>query len=149
MDVLNALFIATQSGRTSPCAKSKRGVIIFHPEREHFITAHNGPPSPFRCDGSVACRNFCNKVAIHAEQRAIQLARIFDLHEGWEMLHVKVVDGVAVSSGPPSCAQCSGSILQSGLAAMWLLHEGMQLQRYDPVNFHELSLQKCGLPAIQ
>lgn len=149
MDVRVALHLATVVGGVSPCSKSKRGVIIFHPQRENFYTAHNSPPAPFRCDGSDACRGSCGKVAVHAEARAILLARSLNLWDGWEMLHVKVVDGVAVASGPPSCVQCSGLILESGLRAMWLLHEDMQLVRYEPALFHELSLQNSALPVIR
>lgn len=31
----------------------------------------NGPPAPYKCDGSAECRVDCPKICMHAEQRAI------------------------------------------------------------------------------
>ncbi len=86
----------------SPCAKSKRGAVLFDPElereRERLETeapnvklgddnlfsnvanliaigdGFNGPPRGFTCDGSDECRRDCPKLCLHAEQRAIHEA---------------------------------------------------------------------------
>lgn len=71
MTAEQALQHAVEAARTSPCAKSKRGVVVFHPVTGRWAAASNGPPSPFVCDGSVACRAGCRDVAVHAEARAI------------------------------------------------------------------------------
>ena len=111
----------------------------------------NHPPAPFTCDGSTACREACGKVCVHAEADAL-LQATKGLPDPWfmggaEMLHVKVVNGREVPSGPPSCWQCSRLILESGIAGMWLLHEE-GFQRYTPEEFHRLTLEHCGLPVI-
>jgi deoxycytidylate deaminase len=146
-----ALKLATLAGASSPCAKSKRGVVIFHPcQPLHFHPGVNHPPAPFICDGSPACRAACRDVAVHAEAAAILSARAAGVKfaEGWELLHVKVVDGKAVPSGSPSCIRCSALILEAGVRRVWLLHEN-GLRSYDPVEFHRLSLEHHGLPAAR
>ena len=148
----HALKLAVEAGALATCQKSLRGVVIFHPHDRFAssITAFNGPPAPFACDGSAACRAACNQVAVHAEARAIlaALGAGVKLRLGWEMLHVKVVDGQAVPSGPPSCVKCSQLILESGLSTMWLLHEE-GLVSYTAERFHELSLEHYGLPTTR
>lgn len=142
-----ALSIAVSIGTSSPCEKSKRGVVIWRPgDSESFMGGYNHPPSPFKCDGSEACRASCGKVCVHAEAHALLGAK--KSVRGMDMLHVKVVDGEAVASGPPSCWQCSRLMLEAGVAGMWLLHED-GLRRYDIEEFHALTLQHCGLPVIR
>lgn len=156
--VPQALRIAMRS----PCAKSKRGVIIIYEQRSNRelvvrAVGFNGPPPGFRCDASPWCRKVCGMLCNHAETEALrdlmstQMLPAEDLH----MLHVKAVDGVAVASGPPSCWQCSREILASGVIhKMWLLHEDVLSGAivpvaYSPDEFHEQTLQHCGLPVIR
>lgn len=134
----------------SPCAKSKRGVVVFHRREGIVATGFNHPPQPFRCDGSEECRTHCNKVCVHAETAALHDLRrqLVPLRPSTlEMLHVKVVEGVAVASGPPSCWQCSREILVARVSLVWLLHEE-GLRSYTAEEFHTLTLQHCGLPGI-
>lgn len=162
MNEREALQAAVEAGNKSPCVKSKRGVIIFRsrphpfygfgPYPDPLASGFNTPPPGFTCDGSEACRRDCGKVCVHAEAHAILAAGRggVDIHEA-EMLHVKVVDGVAVPSGPPSCWQCSRDILFSGLSGMWLYEQDSAggpvpiLRRYGAVEFHEATLRNCGL----
>jgi hypothetical protein len=151
MTVETALKRATEAGAASPCAKSKRGVVVFHPcQPIHFYPSANHPPAPFICDGSPPCRAACRDVAVHAEAAAVlaALAAGVKLAEGWELLHVKVVDGRPVPSGPPSCVRCSTLILEAGIRRVWLLHES-GLKGYDAVEFHRLSLEHHGLPTTR
>jgi deoxycytidylate deaminase len=125
---------AIEAANLSPC-RSKRGAAIFHGECI-LSTGFNHKPNGFTCDGSEGCKSLCRNDAVHAEQAAIIGAgRRFSLAE---MLHVKTVDGKLVSSGPPSCLQCSKLILEAGIAAMWLYHED-GWKRYDAHTFHLLS----------
>jgi len=141
-----ALERAVRMGAQSPCAKSKRGVVIWHPDLFDILCAnHNHPPRGFSCDGSATCRRSCGKICVHAEVAAIIDAKS-GLH-GTHMLHVKVVDGEGVPSGPPSCTDCSKAILTAGITTMWLLHED-GLRGYDAEEFHKLSLEHHGLPVI-
>lgn len=144
----HALLAATRIGQRSPCAKSQRGVVIFHRERGLLASGYNAQPFPFQCDGSELCRANCNKLCVHAEVRAIhELYRSgYDI-TGSEMLHVKVQNGKAVPSGPPSCWQCSREILVSGIVGFWLLHDS-GLRRYSAEEFHTETLKNTGLPVI-
>lgn len=158
IDEYIAIAEAITEARKSPCSKSRRGVVIFHRGLKGLTSAgihargFNGPPPPMTCDGSVECKSACSKICIHAEASALidllglamDPARLSDL----EMLHVKVVDGQAVASGPPSCWQCSRLILKAGISKMWLLHDD-GLRSYTAQEFHALTLERCGLPAIQ
>lgn len=63
----HALSLAVEAGALATCQKSLRGVVIFHPHNPRRIAAVNGPPGPFTCNGSTACRTACNQVAVHAE----------------------------------------------------------------------------------
>lgn len=141
---------AVEAARQSPCAKSKRGVVIWrHWERfgitTTLATAFNAPPRPFTCTGSTTCRGVCNKVAVHAEERAI--LRVGTNAAGAELLHIKVRDGEPVASGGPSCWQCSRMILEAGIAGVWLLHE-KGWRRYLAEEFHRLTLENCGMGEV-
>ncbi len=137
---------ARKVGASSPCAKSKRGAVIFNPEEADRIlnggtaleqannsgwslesaqsstmlsAAHNRPPAPWVCTGSEECRKNCGKICNHAEALAILYSNGESLDE-YEMVHVKVVDNKVVAGGPPSCWQCSRLILEAGLRGIWL-----------------------------
>lgn len=138
-----ALRDATWKARESTCAKIKRGVVIFSPAGM-LVSAYNSPPEPFRCDESAACAAVCNKVAVHAEEAAL-LAVGRHAH-GCDLMHVKVVNGAPVPSGPPSCWQCSRAIVAAGIAGVWLLHEE-GLRRYEAGEFHRLTLAHHGITA--
>ena len=134
----DALETAVKAAVLSPCQKSKRGVAIFHREYGLSVAGCNHPPGPLKCDGTKACRKVCNKICVHAEQDALLQSGAPLV--GYEMLHVKVVAGKAVPSGPPSCWQCSRLILAAKLKAMWLLHED-GLRAYSPLQFHIMTLE--------
>lgn len=141
-----ALDVAVQAGGMSPCAKSKRGVVIWTRVGGVYARGWNHPPEGFRCHGDDACRAACGKVAIHAEMDAlINAHRVGIPVGGKEMLHIKVVNGKAVPSGPPSCVHCSKHLIHAGLSGMWLLHED-GLKRYTVQEFHRLTLEHLGLP---
>jgi deoxycytidylate deaminase len=149
MDEQDALKAATDAALKSPCAKSKRGVVIWGYQTGIYAAKPNAPPPGFHCDGSTTCRAACGKVAVHAEQAAI-----LDCHRwgkptrGLEMLHVKVVGGKAVPSGGPSCPDCSKLIVEAGFSGMWLYEDspdGPTLVRYTADEFHTLTLKNCGL----
>ena len=137
----------------SPCQKSKRGAVVFHPFGGYVgIPAFNSRPD-MKCDpvcqptksdliieratrqGSpTACARMC----LHAEQRAIRFALVashrsqfiadgdfsFPL-EDCELVHVKVVDGNLVPSGGPSCILCAKEIADVPLHGVWL-YESME-----------------------
>ncbi len=161
-DEQEALALATETGAGSPCAKSRRGVVIFCRHLGLLAVGRNHPPEGFACDGSDECRASCNKLCVHAEADALaHLARALQARRDEfsalgdavgemrpEMLHVKVVDGEAVPSGPPSCWQCSRHVVNFGIEAFWLLHED-GLRRYAPDEFHALTLEHCGLPVVR
>ncbi len=146
---------ARRAGAESPCAKSKRGVVLFdsglHAARVRanvqlgravidsivISSGFNGPPEGFTCSGTMMCKSHCRDVCVHAEARAIlavntvdqtYLVRMTNMVRQWrfplaglDLVHVKVVDGAAVSGGPPSCLQCSTLIVEVGLRGVWLL----------------------------
>jgi deoxycytidylate deaminase len=128
----------------SPCAKSQRGAIVFDSDGlivgRGFIIGRgfNAQPKPFACDGSDACRSSCAKLCEHAEQAAIRDSGRYA--QGAHMLHVKVIRGVAVPSGEPSCWQCSRAILAAGIQTMWLLHDD-GVRGYTAADFHRLTWQ--------
>lgn len=151
----------------SPCQKSQRGAAVFEPrvaddpvrpERALIASGYNGPPPPMACDGSAACRRDCGKICEHAEARAIRGAMLdapisYNL-KGYEMVHVKVVSGVVVPGGPPSCWQCSRTILDVRLDAMWLYEDDNWRsrgvwRRYTAKEFHEATLLNAGLYPYQ
>ena len=151
MDQHEALKLARQVGARSPCAKSKRGVVVWTPHQV-VATGFNAPPHGFSCEGSDACRAACGQVCVHAEQAAILAANPGGL-DGAEMLHVKVeaTAGGAwtVPGGGPSCVACSKLILEAGIAGMWLLEEREgkpTLVRYTADEFHAATLANLGLP---
>lgn len=141
-----ALDRAIEAARKSPCQKSQRGVVVWREGWPQFSVGWNHQPAPFSCDGSEQCRANCAKLCVHAEAHALFgiIGSAVSGPQQADMLHVKVVDGGAVPSGNPSCWQCSRHILSTGIRRMWLLHKD-GLQAYSAREFHELTLQKCGL----
>jgi hypothetical protein len=155
----DALKKAIEIAKESPCQKSKRGVVVWNGENTQPITTprglgqwdadHNGPPPGFACDGSPACRAHCSKLCLHAEERVILGMEDYTYSD---MLHIKVVDGEAVPSGPPSCWQCSRKILEKDFERIWLMHDedgSLVLKSYTATEFHEQTLINCGLPVIK
>ena len=113
-----ALEWAVRAAILSGCEKSKRGAVIWIPGADGPVAkGSNHQPDPHQCDGSPACRSSCAKLCVHAEAAAILDLGSF-LGHGLHMLHVKVVDGRPVPSGPPSCWQCSRLILASRALSM-------------------------------
>jgi deoxycytidylate deaminase len=155
----------------SPCAKSKRGVIVYCSEivnlyrdtvdadlndhvRNRIIIGRgfNGQPSGF-CDATARCRELCNQRCVHAEMRALRGIRA----GGATLLHVKVVDGQVVPGGGPSCWQCSREIVDSNLLGVWLYQDPYVNATtapawcyYSAFSFHRETLRHHGFdePAV-
>ncbi len=147
-----AFLKAIDIANFSPCAKSQRGVVIWSRKNNHIISSgFNSPPDGCVCDGSELCKGSCNKLAIHAEQKAIMEAQKFGkpIVSEAEMIHVKVVNGLPVVSRGPSCVDCSKLIVNAGISAMWLYEEGERFVRYSANNFHYKTLENLGLPVIK
>lgn len=166
-----AVTVAT----SSPCAKSKRGVVIYDQLDARIISSGcNRQPEPFRCIDTPQCRTECAKLCSHAEQRAIIAAlvnRDRPRMDRLDLLHVKVRDGqlVADPDDRPSCWQCSRMIVEVGLAGVWLYEDrdastpddfsrwlGGKPERerkpqlgwhyYTATEFHRETQINCGLP---
>lgn len=165
---------AQQAALRSPCAKSKRGVVLFNRELADQVAAKfdessvtsktypilvngtvvargfNGQPDGFNCSGSEACRRDCAKLCLHAEQRAIWKAGALDDLVDLELVHVKVENGEVVPGGGPSCWQCSRLIVEVGLRGVWLFEgfgnvEPSRWRYYTPREFHLATLRNCDL----
>lgn len=68
--------------------------------------------------------------------------------DGLHMLHVKAVEGAAVTSGPPSCEKCSVTMLAHKVSVMWLLRP-WGLAAYAMDDFHAETLDNLHLPVIR
>lgn len=144
---------AIREANESPCEKSKRGVVIFDNVSNYTLgvcshiagMGHNHQPTDFVCGGSKSCMKNCAKLCIHAEADAIKNAHLHANEvDGYDLLHVKTVKGLLVTSGPPSCWQCSRHIINYDLRGVWLFHkEGWTF--YDAKKFHLLTLETCDL----
>lgn len=164
--------LAVAAANASPCAKSKRGVVIYSRKTNVDIesndwnwagrftihgNAHNSPPWPYECDGTDACKANCSRVAVHAEQRAILQsgAGVFPrwpnfLQTGVKvethLVHVKTVDGKLVPSPKgPSCDECSKLIVETGVDYIWLYETEGAWNCYSAYEFHRITLRNCGL----
>lgn len=145
--------LAREAAMKSPCAKSKRGAVIFSPEEADrlatntnevfaqqygtFTEAHRRAAEIRTVARSVgyngqpppfkcAGTKLCGEDCAKLCLHAEQRA-ILDMRgedcDQLELVHVKVVDGQVVPSGGPSCWQCSRIIVEVGLAGVWL-YEG-------------------------
>jgi deoxycytidylate deaminase len=118
--------VAVAAANCSPCAKSRRGVVVFRTSGGGLIagTGHNGPPiGAGSCSADHTCRANCARRCVHAEMRALREAD----RRGWttrglDVLHVKTVDRGLVTSAGPSCVPCANHILDAGIAGVWLYH---------------------------
>jgi deoxycytidylate deaminase len=137
-----AIDAAITAAQGSQCL-SKRGAAIWGVRGGNYLisTGRNYKPVfALNCTRDAKCKANCRAEAVHAEQDAI----ISALHQrdqvaGADMLHVKVVDGLVVPSGEPSCVQCSKLIVAAGIIKMWLFHiDGWK--SYSASEFHCLSV---------
>lgn len=134
---LSVVEQAVKAARNSPCAKSKRGVVVFgmceNGKIEIFSEGFNGPPAPFDCSGRPQCIRDCGRIAVHAEIRALaELRRPTYARyrgksgmpvDGLHLVHVKAVHGELVPGGGPSCEACSKVILDRGVIDWIWLYE--------------------------
>jgi deoxycytidylate deaminase len=149
---------AVAAATLSPCAKSKRGAVVYYPKAALVLgEGHNGQPDPFLCRDSAGCRESCAKLCVHAESRAIAAAIasatklrakppvLAETH----LLHAKVVDGQLVTSGGPSCWQCSRDVVEHKIDGVWLYEDdGSRFygwRFYTAIQFHAATLDACGL----
>lgn len=164
--VSRAEIVATRS----PCAKSRRGVVLFDRVLELRRQAMNGDDVPANlfgaqaslivvsdgwnrpaagfdwCDGSDRCKATCSKRCVHAEMMALSESRGI---QGLDLLHVKIGDDKRlVGGGGPSCWQCSRLISESSINGVWLyeINGGAPAWRYYTVRaFHEATFKACGI----
>lgn len=130
----------------SPCQKSKRGAVLFKGDVP-VDGAFNGPPTGYECLGNQDCQDTCGKRCMHAEERLLVRSDYrWDFSEH-DMLHVKIVDDQLVPSGDPSCWQCSRTMVDVGLAGMWLYHKD-GWKRYEVRDFHDCTMFVCGIPMV-
>lgn len=155
--------LAVDTANRSPCAKSKRGVVIFEAGGTVgtiYGNAFNSQPWPYECNSSDECKAACGRLCVHAEQRAIfQMLRPGDIElalRQWQrpadlelqLLHVKTVDGKLVPSRQPSCDQCSKLIVEVGIRRVWLYEGEGAWSCYDAVTFHRYTLKHNKLPVL-
>lgn len=160
----HVVTFAVKAANASPCAKSKRGAVIFDPSKSPaWIVGggHNTPPIGFSCDSSPECRRDCGKICVHAEQYALlnMWRRIADTNQRnlavLHVLHVKTVAGHLVPGGGPSCFQCSKLILDAGLGSVWLFEQTgiapsgggaiASWRIYTALEFHRVTLRNLEL----
>jgi deoxycytidylate deaminase len=131
--------VAIAVARESKCQKSKRGAVIWNPTQGSMSPAvygRNTPPND-HCDGSKECREHCAQRCVHAETAAIAKAaaepKVHPLKD-CQIVHVKVVDGELVPSGPPSCMECAKLIAAVQINSIWLYHDS-GWERYTAARF--------------
>ena len=154
-----AIQTATEAALKSVCQKSKRGAVIFMDptpysteSRNPLLIASGFNQLPIgNCSGSPECRKFCGRRCVHAEQDAIieAMAVTDGSMRFCILLHIKVVDGVAVPGGGPSCLECSKLILHSGIMGVWLWENkpaGPEWVYRTAEQFNRATLENLGLP---
>lgn len=141
-----AISMALVAAKSSPCAKSKRGVAAYvwqdtegneHARPGRFLVAcSNSPPYPLACKGDSACKAVCAQYAVHAEEAVVHAVsmgtdiRIGRISAGQiALVHVKVNtlgEHVPVSpkskdaTSAASCLTCSRTMLAFGIGGIWL-----------------------------
>ena len=146
--LIQAIEIAIQCAKRSPCQKSKRGVAAYFDET-FIVGAFNGPPIPFGCPGISVCGQKCRELARHAESRALRSILTWAAREQLEpssdlmLVHVKVENGNLVPSGNPSCLPCAAEIVEAK-AFLWLFHEN-GWKCYNGVDLYQESLKYHGM----
>lgn len=143
--------LAVRAANTSPCAKSKRGVVLFFVNVNgglRFSSAgFNSPPGGLSCLRTEACAERCASYCVHAEQRALAAVRHGDPISRLEAVHVKTVDGQLVAGGGPSCLPCANAVLDAEIAAFWLYEVGEppRWRRYTAREFYDATVIRTGL----
>lgn len=145
------LSIAVDVAKGSPCAKSRRGVVIFDSLGHVVGRGFNSPPCGWTCARTEECRANCRNICVHAEQAAILDAGRIVL--GMQMLHIEIDDAghpLTADKGP-TCLECAKLILAAGIKTMWLYqqNEGTRgLTPYPGFDFHLQTLANLGLLTV-
>lgn len=147
--ITQAILVAKES----PC-RSRRGVVIYEPSGMIVGSGWNSPPEPFGCPGRDRCRGKCGQLAVHAEARALRSVAVI-IGRALDLVHVELaLDGKIVACNGPSCVSCSKEILDvRSVAGIWLYEistttsDGAAWRRYSAVEFHRISLERCGFPS--
>lgn len=146
---MTAIAAACLAAAHSPCVKSKRGAVLFHPHTglvtlgmwnarpDNLCDKQCQPRATDKLLGAVplvAPPSRCSMLCVHAEVRALRVAGYisershalkeadaFILNE-LELVHAKVSGPRAdlVPSGGPSCWQCAKEIADTGILGVWL-----------------------------
>lgn len=125
-----ALESAVELGGQSPCAKSKRAVVVIWlgPDGQTPMEigyGYNRPPYGIGCDGSPACRASCGARCLHAEGIALavfQMSKTSAVDPAdCELVHVKIDEYGQVTAGKgPCCVPCAIQVLDAGIGGVWL-----------------------------
>lgn len=140
-EIINEMII---EGPKSLCNKSKRVSAIIYSNGFSVIET-NSPPLPFTCMNNENCKKICNKICVHAEERAI-LSALDKYGDLWDCIcmHLKIVNGKPVPSGNPSCVTCSRKLLECKVKYMYLWQE-QSWKRWTSEEFHHETLLNLGL----
>ncbi len=136
--------LAVEEANNSPCAKSKRGAVVFDKDFNILGSGHNHPHRGSHCRPDH-CYGICRIFTVHAEEDAIDkvIAKYRQTYpevlSGASILHIKSIEGRSSISGDPSCSRCSGVSIKHDLREFILLHEN-GFVAYTVREFHDLSL---------
>lgn len=109
-----------KKGSLGTCNKSKRVSAIVYSNGISVIET-NSPPFPFVCQNDLRCQSICNQICVHAEERAILSAfKKYGDVDNCICLHLKIVNGIPVVSGDPSCITCARKLLECDVKYMYL-----------------------------
>lgn len=102
---------ATEEARRSPCAKSKRGAVVFKNGKILGLD-NNHPNLPHTCIPD-ACMNFCAFYTTHAERGACQdaIAKGNNIN-GASILHMKIKNNEIIPVDTAECFDCSSYLVR-------------------------------------
>ncbi|MCL5784735.1 MAG: hypothetical protein M1142_05295 [Patescibacteria group bacterium] len=111
---------ATEEAKRSPCAKSKRGAIVFK-DGQILGRDHNHPNIPHTCVPDV-CMSYCSVYTTHAERGACQDA-IFKGNnlDGASILHMKVKKGLVMPVEQAQCLDCSSYLMKLRSSGIYII----------------------------
>lgn len=112
--------VAIDEARRSPCAKSKRGAVVFK-DGQILGRDHNHPNIPHTCVPDV-CMNYCSFYTTHAERGACQdgIFRGNNL-DGASILHMKIKNGLVKPVEKAECLDCSSYLMKLRSSGIYIV----------------------------
>lgn len=136
-ELFSVFGTAVSEATLSPCAKSRRGAVVFK-DGQILGKGNNSPKDDKFCIPPI-CYPICSEYCDHAEANALKdaISKGRDV-EGASMFHIKVKGRAPVVSDDLSCLKCSTLVCEANIGE-FILYQSSGFVAYPTEEFDKLT----------